>query len=150
MTSILDQLRTMTTVVADTGELAAVRTYAPVDCTTNPSLVLAALRDGASEDLIVRELGQCKSKELGVNDAVATLTVAVGEELSKLVPGRVSTEVDANLSFDTEASVQRGREIIADYARRGVEKDRVLIKLAATWEGIRAAGFSNARASTAI
>jgi len=141
MTSILDQLRTMTTVVADTGELAAVRTYAPVDCTTNPSLVLAALRDGASEDLIVRELGQCKSKELGVNDAVATLTVAVGEELSKLVPGRVSTEVDANLSFDTEASVQRGREIIADYARRGVEKDRVLIKLAATWEGIRAAGI---------
>jgi transaldolase len=75
--------------------------------------VLAALRDGASEDLIARELGQCKSKGLGVNDAVATLTVAVGEELSKLVPGRVSTEVDANLSFDTEASVQRGREIIA-------------------------------------
>lgn len=139
MPSILDQLRTMTTVVADTGELAAVRTYAPVDCTTNPSLVLAALRDGTSEDLIARELAQCKSKGLGVKEAAATLTVAVGEELSRLVPGCVSTEVDANLSFDTEASVQRGREIIEDYARRGVEKDRVLIKLAATWEGIRAA-----------
>jgi transaldolase len=139
MPSVLDQLRTMTTVVADTGELAAVRKYAPVDCTTNPSLVLAALRDGASEDLIARELDQCKSKRLGVKEAAATLTVAVGEELSKLVPGRVSTEVDANLSFDTETSVQRGREIIEDYARRGVEKDRVLIKLAATWEGIRAA-----------
>jgi transaldolase len=139
MPSVLDQLRTMTTVVADTGELAAVRAYAPVDCTTNPSLVLAALRDEASAGLIAREIAQCKSKGLGVKQAAATLTVAVGEELTKLVPGRVSTEVDANLSFDTQASVQRGREIIEDYARRGVEKDRVLIKLAATWEGIRAA-----------
>ncbi|MGB7319036.1 MAG: transaldolase [Planktotalea sp.] len=139
MTSVLDQLRTMTTVVADTGELAAVRTYAPVDCTTNPSLVLAAVRDPASADLIARELEQCKSEGLGVKEAAARLTVAVGAELSELVPGRVSTEVDANLSFDTDASVLRGREIIEDYARRGVQKDRVLIKLAATWEGIRAA-----------
>jgi transaldolase len=139
MTSALDQLRTMTTVVADTGELAAVRKYAPVDCTTNPSLVLAALSDPASEDLITRELAQCKSEGLGVKEAAARLTVAVGAELTELVPGRVSTEVDANLSFDTQASVLRGREIIADYARRGVDKDRVLIKLAATWEGIRAA-----------
>jgi len=139
MTSVLDQLREMTTVVADTGEVAAVKKYKPVDCTTNPSLVLAAINDEASEDLIAREIQTGRTKGMSAEEITATLTVAVGAELTNIVPGRVSTEVDARLSFDTEASVARAREIIADYEHRGVEKDRILIKLASTWEGIRAA-----------
>ena len=139
MTSVLDQLREMTVVVADTGDVEAVKAYKPVDCTTNPSLVLKALADPASEELVAREIeaglegGQSPEK---VTDA---LTVAAGARLAALVPGRVSTEVDACLSFDTEASVARARAIIADYAERGIGKERILIKLASTWEGIRAA-----------
>ncbi|MCJ7874468.1 transaldolase [Phaeobacter sp. J2-8] len=139
MTTILDQLRDMTVVVADTGEVEAVKTHAPVDCTTNPSLVLGALKDPASEALIVREIEAGQKAGLSAAQICDTLTVAVGVELSKLVPGRVSTEVDACLSFDTEASLTRARAIIADYAARGVGKERILIKLASTWEGIRAA-----------
>ncbi|MFO7804792.1 MAG: transaldolase [Paracoccaceae bacterium] len=139
MPSVLDQLRDMTTVVADTGEVAMVKKYEPVDCTTNPSLVLAAANDDASKDLIAHEIKAGRDKGLSPEEITATLTVAVGAELTKLVPGRVSTEVDAALSFDTEASVARAREIIADYKARGIEKDRILIKLASTWEGIRAA-----------
>ncbi|MFZ5964667.1 transaldolase [Thalassococcus sp. BH17M4-6] len=139
MTSVLDQLRDMTVVVADTGEVASVKRYKPVDCTTNPSLVLAALKDPASEDLIAQEIEKGRKAGLNPEDLTATLTVAVGAELTKLVPGRVSTEVDARLSFDTDASVARGREIIADYEKRGIGKERILIKLASTWEGIRAA-----------
>ena len=139
MSNILDQLRDMTVVVADTGEVAAVQEYKPVDCTTNPSLVLGALSDPASADLLAKEIENGRASGKSAEDVTATLTVAVGAELSKLVPGRVSTEVDACLSFDTEASVTRAREIIAEYDRRGVTKDRILIKLASTWEGIRAA-----------
>lgn len=139
MTSVLDQLRSMTTVVADTGEVAAVKTYRPVDCTTNPSLVLAAMKDSASEAIVAHEVEAGRKAGLDAKGVADTLTVAIGAELTKLVPGRVSTEVDANLSFDTQASVARGREIIADYAARGIGRDRILIKLASTWEGIRAA-----------
>ncbi|KQI68427.1 transaldolase [Loktanella sp. 3ANDIMAR09] len=139
MTNVLDQLREMTTVVADTGEVAAVKKYEPVDCTTNPSLVLKALTDPASEDLVSRELDAARKAGLTAEQAVEVLTVAMGAELSALVPGRVSTEVDACLSFDTDKSVARARDIIAEYDRRGVSKDKVLIKLASTWEGIRAA-----------
>lgn len=139
MTNVLDQLRKMTTVVADTGEVAAVKTYKPVDCTTNPSLVLAALKDPASEALVAQEIEAGRKKGLDAKAVVDTLTVAIGAQLAALVPGRVSTEVDANLSFDTDASVARARNIIADYAARGIDKDRILIKLASTWEGIRAA-----------
>lgn len=139
MTSVLAQLRDMTTVVADTGEVAAVKRYKPVDCTTNPSLVLSALKDPASENLIAREIEAGRKAGLSAVALTDTLTVAVGAELAKLVPGRVSTEVDARLSFDTQASVTRARAIIADYAARGTGKDRILIKLASTWEGIRAA-----------
>jgi len=139
MTSVLAQLRDMTTVVADTGEVAAVKRYKPVDCTTNPSLVLATLKDPASEDLIAREIEAARKAGLTAEGLTDTLTAAVGAELAKLVPGRVSTEVDACLSFNTQASVDRARAIIADYAARGTGKDRILIKLAATWEGIRAA-----------
>lgn len=139
MTSVLEQLREMTVVVADTGEVAAVKKYKPVDCTTNPSLVLAALKDPASEELIAREIEAGRKAGKSAEEVTATLTVAVGAELTKLVPGRVSTEVDAALSFDTAASVERARAIVADYADRGVGKERILIKLASTWEGIRAA-----------
>ena len=139
MTSVLDQLREMTVVVADTGEVAAVKKYKPIDCTTNPSLVLAALKDPASEALIAREIEAGRKAGKSAADVTATLTVAVGAALSELVPGRVSTEVDANLSFDRDASLARARAIIADYAARGIGKDRILIKLASTWEGIRAA-----------
>ncbi|SNS85181.1 transaldolase [Antarctobacter heliothermus] len=139
MTTVLDQLREMTTVVADTGEVAAVKTYQPVDCTTNPSLVLAAMKDPASEELVSAEIAAGRDKGLDAKAVADTLTVAIGAKLTELVPGRVSTEVDARLSFDTQASVTRAREIIADYAARGIGKDRILIKLASTWEGIRAA-----------
>jgi len=139
MTSVLDQLREMTVVVADTGEVAAVKTYKPVDCTTNPSLVLKAMKDPASEALVAREIEKGSKAGLSPEQVTDVLTVAMGAELAALVPGRVSTEVDACLSFDTEASVARGRAIIAEYAARGVGKEKILIKLASTWEGIRAA-----------
>ncbi|WP_406645588.1 transaldolase [Aliisedimentitalea scapharcae] len=139
MTNVLDQLRTMTTVVADTGDLAAVRTYEPIDCTTNPSLVLNALEHAASEDLIAREIEAGKTVGMTPEEVTEVLTVAMGAELAALVPGRVSTEVEACLSFDTERSVLRARAIINEYKKRGVDKSQILIKLAATWEGIRAA-----------
>lgn len=139
MTNVLDQLRTMTTVVADTGEVAAVKIYKPVDCTTNPSLVLKALKDPASESLVAREIEAGQKAGMSPEAVTEVLTVAMGAELAALVPGRVSTEVDACLSFDTGSSVTRARNIIAEYEKRGVRKDQVLIKLAATWEGVRAA-----------
>ena len=139
MTNVLDQLREMTTVVADTGEVAAVKKYKPVDCTTNPSLVLKALNDPASEDLVAREIQAGKDAGMTAEQVCDVLTVAMGAELAALVPGRVSTEVDACLSFDTTASVNRARAIVAEYEKRGVGKEKILIKLASTWEGIRAA-----------
>lgn len=139
MKSVLDQLREMTVVVADTGEVEAVKKYKPVDCTTNPSLVLKAMKDPASEELVEREIEAGKAGGHSPEHVTEVLTVAIGAELTGLVPGRVSTEVDACLSFDTDASVARGRAIIAEYASRGVGKEKILIKLASTWEGIRAA-----------
>lgn len=139
MTSVLDQLRTMTTVVADTGELAAVKKYQPVDCTTNPSLVLKAFDSPDSKAVLDAEIAKGQSDGLSTDQIAANLPVALGVELSQLIPGRISTEVDANLSFDTDASLARARQIIEAYDKRGVGKDRILIKLAATWEGIRAA-----------
>lgn len=139
MKTALDQLRGMSTVVADTGDVEALRLWKPVDCTTNPTLVLNALRDPASEALIAREIEAGRKGGLTPKEITDRLTTAVGAELAKLVPGRISTEVDACLSFDTAASVKRAREIIADYAQRGIDSERVLIKLASTWEGIRAA-----------
>ncbi len=139
MSSALEQLRAMTTVVADTGNVDAVKAWRPVDCTTNPSLVLAAFGDDALQATIENEISAGSAAGLSAEKVTAELTVAIGAELSALVPGRVSTEVDANLSFDTEASVNRAREIIDSYQRRGIGKERILIKLASTWEGIRAA-----------
>lgn len=137
--NVLDQLREMTVVVADTGEVEAVKSWQPVDCTTNPSLVLGALKDPASADLIDREIAAGIDAGLSPAQVVDVLTVAVGAELTALVPGRVSTEVDACLSFDTQKSVDRALEIVAEYEKRGISRDRILIKLASTWEGIRAA-----------
>lgn len=139
MPSVLDQLRAMTTVVADTGDVDAVRRLNPVDCTTNPSLVLSALQGGGAQELIEREIRHAQAVGKTPGQIVDTLTVALGAELTKLIPGRVSTEVNASLSFDTVASVERAHAIVADYETRGVPRKRILIKLAATWEGIRAA-----------
>jgi transaldolase len=143
MTSKLDQLRDITTVVADTGDIEAVARLKPVDCTTNPSIVLKALGTPMFADSIKEAVAWGK-KQGGASEAVAhavadRLAISVGAALSKLVPGRVSTEVDADLSFDTKASIAKAHSIIASYKERGIEKDRILIKLASTWEGIRAA-----------
>lgn len=139
MASALDQLRDMTTVVADTGDIEAIRALRPVDCTTNPSILLKALQSPAFADLVAAEIdaGRRAGRDaLAIADA---LTVGVGAELAGLVPGRVSTEVDANLSFDKDASIAKGRALIAAYADKGIGRDRILIKLSTTWEGIRAA-----------
>ncbi len=139
MASKLDQLRAMTTVVADTSDFEAVRRFRPVDCTTNPTLVLRAAQSPAGAELI-KEACLWGRSHHGMTSRVADrLTVSFGAELARLVPGRVSTEVDADLSFDTEATIAKARAFIADYASRGIGRDRVLIKIAATWEGIQAA-----------
>ena len=143
MTSKLDQLRAITTVVADTGDIEAVARLKPVDCTTNPTIVLKALGTPMFADAVKEAVawgkGQGGSSE-GVIAAVADrLAISVGAALAGLVPGRVSTEVDADLSFDTKASVEKAHQIIKAYEARGIGRERILIKLASTWEGIRAA-----------
>lgn len=129
----------MTVIVADTGDAKLVKKYKPQDCTTNPSLVLAALQSTDAQDLIAAEIEAARGKGLDVEGLCRTLTVAIGANLTTLVPGRVSTEVDARLSFDVEGSVRCANEMIEDYEKRGISSDRILIKLASTWEGIRAA-----------
>jgi transaldolase len=141
--SKLDQLREMTVVVADTGDLDAIRTLKPVDCTTNPTLLLKAVALPGLSEVFKEALAWGRKQNGSRSEVVAQvadrLAVSVGTELTKLVPGRVSTEVDASLSFDTEATVAKARAIIADYQSRGVSRDRILIKIASTWEGIQAA-----------
>jgi transaldolase len=139
MASKLDQLRSMTVVVADTGDLEAVRRLQPQDCTTNPSLVLKAIQNPAMEEHLARAVATGRGTDDALEVIAQELTVGLGAELAKIVPGRVSTEVDARLSFDTEGSVAKARAIVEAYDRLGVGKDRILIKLASTWEGIRAA-----------
>ena len=141
--SKLEHLRAMTVVVADTGDIEAVRRLKPQDCTTNPTLLLKAAETPAYAGLVDEVLAWGR-KQSGTREAVVAtvcdrLAVSFGSELAKIVPGRVSTEVDADLSFDTEATVARGRAIIAAYKERGVPRERILIKIASTWEGIRAA-----------
>ena len=143
MTSKLEQLRAITTVVADTGDIEAVARLKPVDCTTNPTIVLKALGTPALADA-VKEAVAWGKKQGGQSNAVVAavadrLAISVGAALAGLVPGRVSTEVDADLSFDTQASITKARHIIAAYKERGIERERILIKLASTWEGIKAA-----------
>ncbi len=143
MTTRLDALKTHSLVVADTGDLDAIERYRPQDATTNPSLLLKAFDLPGYQQLIDATLAEVASvpgdDQARVEHAVDRLAVAMGAEISKLVPGRVSTEVAARLSFDTQASIAKAHELIALYADLGVAKERVLIKLASTWEGIRAA-----------
>jgi transaldolase len=143
MTSKLDQLRTMTVVVSDTGDIEAVRRLKPQDCTTNPTLLLKASEQPAYAHLVDEAIvwGQKQSGSLeNVTKAVCDrLALNFGSELTTIVPGRVSTEVDADLSFDTAATLDKARAFIKSYDERGVGRERILIKVASTWEGIRAA-----------
>lgn len=133
----LDALRALTTVVADTGDFETMRAYRPTDATTNPSLILKAVQQDTYRPLLDRVLRDHPAAPLA--EQVDRLLVAFGCEILSIVPGRVSTEVDARLSFDTQASIERARQIITIYESAGVARDRVLIKLASTWEGIQAA-----------
>jgi len=143
MPSKLEQLREMTVVVADTGDVEAVRRLKPQDCTTNPTLLLKVAGSPGGADLVQEALrwgrSQAGSREGVVAAICDRLAVAVGAELTRIVPGRVSTEIDADLSFDTAATVARARDLIAAYAALGIGRERILVKIAATWEGIRAA-----------
>ena len=142
MASKLDQLRGMTVVVADTGDIDAVRRLKPQDCTTNPTLLLKAVENPAYAHLVEEAVAWGRRHGTSAAAAAAVcdrLAVSFGSELANIVPGRVSTEVDADLSFDARAMAEKARAIIAAYAARGIGRDRILIKLAATWEGIRAA-----------
>ena len=137
MSNQLELLRKFTTVVADTGDFEAMRKYRPTDATTHPSLILKAVQQEENRHVLERVVADhaaASSAELADQ-----LLVAFGKEILSIIPGRVSTEVDARLSFDTQASIERARRIIAMYAQAGIERERVLIKLASTWEGVQAA-----------
>lgn len=138
VTSQLDQLRKRSTVVADSGDIEAIARFAPMDATTNPSLLLKAAALPAYAPLLDAAAARAGGSDR-VGDACDRLAVAAGCEILKLIPGRVSTEVDARLSFDTEATIAKARRLVALYAEAGIGTDRLLIKIAATWEGIRAA-----------
>lgn len=145
MSNQLEQLKTMTTVVADTGEIEAIRTFRPTDATTNPTLILLASQKPEYRYLIDKAVKDIKSVTGGVSREkrkellLDQVFVNFGLEILKLIPGRISTEVDAHLSFDTQKSVQRALSLISLYEKAGVKRDRILIKLASTWEGVRAA-----------
>lgn len=146
MTNLLDQLATMTVVVADTGDIEAIRQFTPRDATTNPSLILAAAQIPTYQSLIDRSLSESRAaigESAPVEDVVAEaldeISVTFGKEILQIVPGRVSTEVDARLSYNTEATIEKARKLIGLYEQAGVKRERVLIKIASTWEGIRAA-----------
>jgi transaldolase len=146
MANLLDQLAAMTVVVADTGDIDAIRRFTPRDATTNPSLILAAAQIPAYQELIDRSLresrqaiGAAAGADAVVSEALDEISVIFGKEILKIVPGRVSTEVDARLSYDSEATVAKAHKLINLYEQAGIGRDRVLIKIASTWEGIRAA-----------
>ncbi|HIK55169.1 MAG TPA: transaldolase [Synechococcales cyanobacterium M55_K2018_004] len=143
---LLEQLREMTVVVADTGDLQAIEKFTPRDATTNPSLITAAAQMPQYQEIVDETLRQAKADAgAGATDAQVLslafdrLAVSFGKRILEIVPGRVSTEVDARLSYDTEATIEKGRELIAQYEAAGISRDRILIKIASTWEGIRAA-----------
>lgn len=146
MTNLLDQLKQYTIVVADTGDIGAIEQFTPRDTTTNPSLITAAAQMSQYQTIVDDTLTEAR-KELGekapvtavVKLAIDWLAVAFGKKILDIVPGRVSTEVDARLSYDTEATIEKARYLISQYDKAGIGKERILIKIAATWEGIRAA-----------
>ncbi|TVO35812.1 transaldolase [Vibrio algivorus] len=143
MSSKLEQLRELTTVVADTGDIDAIAKYQPQDATTNPSLILKAAQIEDYSRLIDQSIAYAKAQSTDINqqvqDTCDMLAVTIGQEILKVIPGRISTEVDARLSYDTEGSVNKARQLIKMYNDAGIKNDRILIKLASTWEGIRAA-----------
>ena len=143
MTTQLDSLRKMTVVVADTGDIDAIKKYQPQDATTNPSLILSASALPQYAPLIDEAVAYAKAqsadKAQQLIDAEDKLAVNIGLEILKIVPGRISTEVDARLSYDTQATVEKARKLIALYNAAGISNDRILIKIASTWQGIRAA-----------
>lgn len=142
MTNLLEQLKSMTAIVADTGDIEAIRRHRPEDATTNPSLLLKAATLPEYAPLITDAVSwaksQSNSREQQAHDAMDKLAVNVGLEVLKIVPGRISTEVDARLSFDTGATLAKARQLIRLYNEAGIHNERVLIKIASTWEGIRA------------
>jgi transaldolase len=138
MPSQLEQLKAFTTVVADTGDFESMKAFTPQDATTNPSLILKAAASPAYEALVDRAIHEA-GPSASLDDVIDLLLVTFGQEILKIVPGRVSSEVDARLSFDTEGTIARAHHIIDLYAKVGISKDRVLIKIASTWEGIKAA-----------
>lgn len=139
----LTQLKQYTVVVADTGDFASMKAYAPRDATTNPSLILKAAQMSEYQNLVGRVIDEATKEGKNLQERVAfaldQLAVAFGLEILKIIPGRVSTEVDARLSFDMEGSIAKARRLIALYEKAGIPRERILIKLASTWEGIRAA-----------
>ncbi|MEF2494813.1 transaldolase [Vibrio mimicus] len=143
MSNKLAQLRKLTTVVADTGEIDAIKKYQPEDATTNPSLILKAAQIAEYAPLIDQAIAYAKTqsndKAQQVQDTCDMLAVNIGKEILKTIPGRISTEVDARLSYDTGRSVAKARQLVKMYNDAGITNDRILIKLASTWEGIRAA-----------
>ncbi|MEZ8100906.1 transaldolase [Vibrio bivalvicida] len=143
MSNKLEQLRKLTTVVADTGEIDAIKKYQPEDATTNPSLILKAAQIEEYAPLIDASIeyakAQSSDKAQQVQDTCDMLAVNIGKEILKTIPGRISTEVDARLSYDMEGSVAKARQLVKMYNDAGITNDRILIKLASTWEGIRAA-----------
>jgi transaldolase len=144
--NLLEQLRKFTVVVADTGDIEAMEKFRPQDATTNPSLITAAAQMPQYQPIVDgvliearKELGESAADQAVANLAFQRLAIAFGKKILAIVPGRVSTEVDARLSYDTEATIKQARSIIAQYDAAGIGRDHVLIKIASTWEGIRAA-----------
>ncbi|MEM8134066.1 transaldolase B, partial [Morganella morganii] len=139
MTDKLTSLRNLTTVVADTGDIEAMKLYKPQDATTNPSLILNAAQipeyRKLIDDAVTWARAQSDSREQQIIDAGDKLAVNIGLEILKLIPGRISTEVDARLSYDTQASIAKAKRLIKLYNDAGISNDRILIKLASTWQG---------------
>lgn len=148
MANLLDQLKEVTIPVADTGDIAAIQKFTPRDATTNPSLITMAAQMPEYQEIVddtlkgaIETLGDEAQEAEIVTLAFDRLAVSFGLKILEIIPGRVSTEVDARLSFDTQATITKGREIIAQYEAAGITRDRILIKIASTWEGIQAAAI---------
>lgn len=146
MANLLDQLKAVTVVVADTGDIDSIQKFTPRDATTNPSLITMAAQMPQYQSIVddtlkgaIETLGDDAAESAVVTLAFDRLAVSFGLKILEIIPGRVSTEVDARLSFDTEATIAKGREIIGQYEAAGITRDRILIKIASTWEGIQAA-----------
>ena len=142
MSTQLDQLKQFTTVVADTGDFATLKQFTPRDATTNPSLIFKAAQMPEYKFIVDKAIAENKARASGqelLNQVLDDLLILFGVEILKIVPGRVSTETDANLAFDTEALIAKGRHFIDLYKQHGISRERILIKIASTWEGIRAA-----------